>query len=97
MDQGPIKLVEAGLLDDLKELGWQVDFGGHHEFESIEAANDPPIGKLKKPRLVSKVCQAVAKTVGDHVKKGILPVTLGGDHSLVSSFTGNKLHILISL
>lgn len=97
VDEGPIKLVEAGLLDDLKGLGWSVDFGGHHQFETIEAADDPPIGKLLKPRLVSKVCEAVAKTVGDHAKRGSLPVTLGGDHSLVRSSLISRSHLLTSL
>lgn len=82
VDTGPIHLVEAGLVDQLKELGWQVKFDGHHQFESIEAANDPPIGILKNPRLVSSVCKAVAETVGQHAKERTFPLTLGGDHSL---------------
>lgn len=84
VDQGPIHLVEAGLPRQLEELGWKVHFDGHHQFEDVSAAvgPDPPIGKLKNPRRVSRVCQAVAKAVGDHAKKGLLPVTLGGDHSL---------------
>lgn len=44
---------------------------------------DPDIGKMKKPRLVSAVCERVGKEVGDIAKKGWLPLTLGGDHSLV--------------
>jgi len=76
-------MVDAGLSEQLTELGWKVEFDGHHQFEEISAASDPPIGKLKNPRLVSKVTEAVARTVGGHAKKGQLPVTLGGDHSLV--------------
>ena len=64
-------------------MGWKVKFDGHHQFEEIDAANDPPIGILKNPRLVSRVNECVAKVVGDHGSKGELPVTLGGDHSLV--------------
>ncbi|KZT26634.1 Ureohydrolase [Neolentinus lepideus HHB14362 ss-1] len=82
VDKGPIHIVEAGLLTQLKELGWNVQFDGHHQFEEISAANDPPIGKLKNPRFVSKVTKAVAQVVGDHAKKGKLPLTIGGDHSL---------------
>jgi len=82
VDGGPIHLVNAGLADQLTELGWKVQFDGHHQFEDISAANDPPIGKLKNPRLVSKVTEAVAKTVAEHAKKGCLSLTLGGDHSL---------------
>jgi len=82
VDQGPIHLVEAGIVKDLEGLGWKVKFDGHHQFEEISAASDPPIGILKNPRLVSRVTQSVAKVVGDHAAKGELPVTLGGDHSL---------------
>jgi arginase len=82
VDKGPIHLVEAGILTQLEGLGWKVKFDGHHQFEEINAANDPPIGILKNPRLVSRVNESVAKVVGDHGSKGELPVTLGGDHSL---------------
>ena len=84
VDQGPIHLVNAGLPEQLRELGWNVLFDGHHQFDSIDEENDPPIGVLKNPRLVSRVSQAVADAVGSHAKKGHLPVTIGGDHSLVS-------------
>jgi arginase len=76
-------MVEAGLVSQLADLGWKVKFDGHHQFEEISAASDPPIGKLKNPRLVSHVTEAVSVVVGNHVKNGVLPVTLGGDHSLV--------------
>jgi arginase len=39
---------------------------------------------MKKPRLVSAVCERVGEKVGEIAKKGWLPLTLGGDHSLVS-------------
>ena len=83
VDEGPIHLVEAGLPQQLAELGWHVIFDGHHQFEEINTEDDPPIGKLKNPRFVSNVCKAVAQAVGEHAKKGHLPLTLGGDHSLV--------------
>lgn len=76
-------MVEAGLVQQLTELGWEVKFDGHHQFEEINTIDDPPIGKLKNPRLVSRVTESVAKVVGGHAKNGELPVTLGGDHSLV--------------
>ena len=84
VDKGPIHLIDAGVITDLEGLGWKVKFDGHHQFEEINAAIDPPIGILKNPRLVSRVNEAVAKVVGEHGSKGELPVTLGGDHSLVS-------------
>ena len=83
VDKGPIRLVQAGLVEQLKELNWSVQFDGHHQFEDINSFDDPPIGILKNPRLVSRVTESVANVVGGHAKKGQLPVTLGGDHSLV--------------
>jgi len=82
VDEGPIHLIEAGIITELEGLGWKVKFDGHHQFEEINAAIDPPIGILKNPRLVSRVNESVAKVVGEHGSKGELPVTLGGDHSL---------------
>lgn len=75
-------MVEAGLADQLRAIGWNVKFDGHHQFEEITTENDPPIGILKNPRFVSKVAEGLAKVVGDHARKGELPLTLGGDHSL---------------
>ena len=88
MDKGPIHLVHAGLTGQLERLGWSVQFDGHHQFEEIHALNDPPIGILKNPRLVSGVTEELARVVANHAKNGRLPVTLGGDHSLV------RAHIL---
>jgi arginase len=76
-------MVEAGLITQLADLGWKVKFDGHHQFEDISTASDPPIGRVKNPRLVSRVTEAVSLAVGKHIHNGELPVTLGGDHSLV--------------
>ncbi|KAK2466822.1 hypothetical protein APHAL10511_001080 [Amanita phalloides] len=82
VDKGPIHLVQAGLVEQLKGLNWNVQFDGHHQFEEINSLDDPPIGILKNPRFVSRVTESVAKVVGEHANKGQLPITLGGDHSL---------------
>jgi arginase len=83
-------------VDQLSELGWKVHFDGHHQFEEITATEDPPIGILKNPRYVSRVTEAVARVVGEHASGGRLPVTLGGDHSLVNiSFRLRQASILI--
>lgn len=44
--------------------------------------DDPPIGKLKKPRYVARVTKQVADAVYSHCSKGQMALTLGGDHSL---------------
>ncbi|RSH85632.1 arginase [Saitozyma podzolica] len=48
----------------------------------VQRLPDPDIGRMKKPRLVSAVCERVAKEVGEAAAQGALPLTLGGDHSL---------------
>jgi arginase len=93
VDDGPIHLVEAGLIKQLEGLGWKVEFDGHHQFEEISAEDDPPIGILRNPRFVSRVTKAVAETVGAHVKAGRLPVTLGGDHSLAMGTISGTLDV----
>lgn len=87
VDTGPLQLIESGLLGDISELGWKVDFVSTKEELAISLVGDagvpdPNIGKLKKPRLVSKVTKALAEKVYDHAAEGRLTVTLGGDHSL---------------
>ena len=88
VDAGPIALVKAGLVDQLKSLDWNVDFTGHQQFTEIVSAealaNDSPIGKMKNPRTVSAVTKRVAEIVAREAKSGKVPLTLGGDHSLVS-------------
>lgn len=86
-------MVEAGLINQLEGLGWKVKFDGHHQFEDIKAADDPPIGILKNPRLVSRVTKSVARVVGDHIAKRELPVTLGGDHSLALGTISGTLSV----
>ena len=52
VDEGPLRIIEAGLLDDIKALGWDVDFEEHHKFAPLDEKDDPPIGVMKRPRLV---------------------------------------------
>lgn len=93
VDKGPIHLVEAGLVEQLSGLGWKVKFDGHHQFEEVDGVSDPPIGILKNPRLVSRVTEAVAEVVASHARKGELPVTLGGDHSLAIGTMSGTLSV----
>ncbi|CAI2181211.1 4043_t:CDS:2, partial [Funneliformis geosporum] len=82
VDEGPNKLIDYGLIEQLEELEWNVEFDGHHKLTELRPAEDPNIGKLKKPRYVSRVTEAVSKAVESHLKRGQLALTLGGDHSL---------------
>lgn len=85
MDTGPHHLIDFGLLDQIKELGYDVSFGGHQQFAEIMTMSkleDPDIGKLKRPRYVGNVTQSLSKAVEERCRKGELVLTLGGDHSL---------------
>jgi arginase len=111
VDLAPNRLISAGLVTQLSNLGWNVHYSTQQPFTDIpynpthvaaEVARseglvatpgrkgmaqklaDPDIGKMKKPRLVSAVCEKVAEEVHQIAEKGWLPLTLGGDHSLVS-------------
>lgn len=50
----------------------------------VQKLEDPDIGNMKKPRLVSAVCERVKDAVKGNAENGWLSLTLGGDHSLVS-------------
>ncbi|KAL7422542.1 Arginase, catabolizes arginine to ornithine and urea [Cryptotrichosporon argae] len=50
--------------------------------ETVQAEEDADIGRLKNPRLVSAVCERVKKEVEAVARRGEIPLTLGGDHSL---------------
>ncbi|KAF9098993.1 Arginase, catabolizes arginine to ornithine and urea [Mortierella sp. GBA35] len=89
VDHGPVKIIEFGLLDQLKDLGWSVSFDGHRDYTQLRPASDPPVGKLLNARYVSAVTESVAHSVEAHLKKGSLALTLGGDHSVaLGTFAG---------
>ncbi|KAL1922116.1 uncharacterized protein VTP21DRAFT_10758 [Calcarisporiella thermophila] len=82
VEEGPVRLVEFGLIDQLKDLDWKVEFDGHQDYTQLKPESDPEIGNLKNPRYVSRVTQEVSRRVAAHAKKGNLVLTLGGDHSI---------------
>ncbi|KAK1927336.1 putative arginase [Papiliotrema laurentii] len=106
VDLGPNRLISAGLINQIAGLGWNVKYNTQQTFldnpynpvqagEATEGGRkvlpDPDIGKMKKPRLVSAVCEKVAEKVGGIAEKGWLPLTLGGDHSLgLGTVAGTK-------
>ncbi|ORY97108.1 hypothetical protein BCR41DRAFT_364671 [Lobosporangium transversale] len=75
VDLGPLKIIEFGLLDQLKELNWQVKFDGHRDYTAMKPASDPPVGKLLNARHVSAVTESVAESVSTHLKEGSLALT----------------------
>jgi arginase len=49
---------------------------------AISKEDDPDIGILKNPRLVSETNKTLMETINSHTEKGEFIVTIGGDHSL---------------
>ncbi|KAI9011285.1 arginase [Gaertneriomyces semiglobifer] len=85
VEQGPTRMVEFGLTEQLQSLGWKVDVD--EKFPSYEhlRPSSPEldnIGKLKNARYVSAVTKNVSETVTKACKQGHMALTLGGDHSL---------------
>ncbi|KAG1803858.1 Ureohydrolase [Suillus plorans] len=57
VDKGPIHLVQAGLINQVEELGWHVVFDGHHQFEDVS----PPPNSIQ----VNGTSDAVVDTALD--------------------------------
>ncbi|KAF2152475.1 Ureohydrolase [Myriangium duriaei CBS 260.36] len=84
VDAAPMALIEAGLIDQLKEeLEYKVHYDGEvHSYSEIMPAEDPDYRNMKKPKAVSAVTQALSKQVYEHARQGRFVLTLGGDHSI---------------
>lgn len=80
VDDGPKALMDAGLMDTLKTLGWNAEFKGHNEF--VQPTSDEPIGNVKNPRFVSQTTKSIYEQVSSAAKNGMFPLTIGGDHSI---------------
>ncbi|KAG2236694.1 arginase, partial [Thamnidium elegans] len=82
VDQGPVRLVEFGLLNQIEELGWSVEYEGNENIESLRPKEDPDAFNLKQPKYVSAVTEHVSKQIYNAAKEGKFVLTLGGDHSV---------------
>ncbi|KAJ3043832.1 Arginase, catabolizes arginine to ornithine and urea, partial [Rhizophlyctis rosea] len=84
VELGPTRLVEFGLLSQLRDIGWSVpDFDEKFpNYEHLKPKTEANVGKLKNAEYVSAVTQSVSKSVREICERGHLALTLGGDHSL---------------
>lgn len=82
VEEGPIRLVEYGLVDQIKGLGWKVDMPEPFDYTSLRPASDPNYGTCKNPGYVGAVTKRVYEDVKSIVEQGKLAITLGGDHSI---------------
>ncbi|KAI9011748.1 Ureohydrolase [Hyaloraphidium curvatum] len=94
VEEGPSHLLDFGLVDQIESLGWNVDYDEElPAYERLRPKEDPPIGKLRKVRYVSRVAEDVHRRVYEQCQKGNVAVTLGGDHSLaLGTVSGSAAH-----
>ncbi|MCC7305909.1 MAG: arginase [Alphaproteobacteria bacterium] len=85
-EQGPSFLKERGLVEDLSGPGriatWQEDPARIYEQERGLYASLPPRGSKERKDIVLRHCRHISDEVEKAVRKGVLPVTVGGDHSM---------------
>jgi arginase len=81
VDMGPSALRVAGLQARLKQLGRQVEDAGNI---IVPQAEEQPYGEKKARYLdeISQTCKSLAEMVRKALEEGMLPLILGGDHSI---------------
>jgi arginase len=82
VDMGPSALRVAGLQSRIKQLGHQVEDIGNIPVKQPE---EQPYGEKRAKYLneISETCKGLAEVVQRTVEEGMIPVVLGGDHSIV--------------
>ncbi|KAI8997590.1 arginase [Pilobolus umbonatus] len=89
VEDGPYKLIEHGLLNQIEELGWEVEYEANSDLESLRPKEDPNIMNLKQPQFVSAVTEMLSHQVYEKATEGKFVLTLGGDHSIaLGTLTG---------
>lgn len=89
---GPSALRVAGLQSRLKQLGRQVEDAGNI---TVPQAEEQPYGEKKARYLdeISQTCKSLAEMVRKTLDENMLPLVLGGDHSIaVGSIAGAAAH-----
>jgi arginase len=92
VDMGPSALRVAGLQSRLKQLGRQVEDVGNI---IVPQAEEQPYGEKKARYLeeISQTCKSLAETVHKTLDENMLPLVLGGDHSIaVGTVAGASAH-----
>ncbi|MHB8074632.1 arginase [Desulfosporosinus fructosivorans] len=88
VDMGPSAIRTAGLNERLRQLGWDVEDFGNVEVpvqEELEIKDK----RLKYLPEIVKVNEQLHRMVSEAMKEGVIPVILGGDHSLgIGSLAG---------
>lgn len=83
---GPKAMLNYGLVDDLKELGFNVKIikppGSVSACRRVGELAKEHKNRIKNIEAVIKINEWLAKTVASEIKAGSIPLTIGGDHSL---------------
>jgi len=87
VDMGPSALRVAGLQTRAKQLGHQVEDIGNI---AVKQAEEQHYGDKRAKYLteIAETCRGVAQTVEQTLDQGLLPVVLGGDHSIAVGTAG---------
>src|SRR5919197_6038361 len=87
VDMGPSAIRYAGLDDRLGRLGLSIVDWGNVETAVAEAASegDPHARFLPEIR---EACERIAALVGRAARQGLVPIVLGGDHSVAVGTLG---------
>ncbi|XP_068087671.1 arginase-1 [Hyperolius riggenbachi] len=90
VEEGPIHIRRAGLLEKLEDLEYDVkDYGDLH---FADVPRDEPFQNVKNPRTVGQATEKLANVVSEVKRSGRVCLTLGGDHSLaVGTIAGHAM------
>jgi arginase len=92
VDMGPSALRVAGLAQHIKQLGHQVEDIGN---VSVKQPEEQHYGEKKAKYLneIMETCKGLAEMVQKTLDEGLVPVILGGDHSVaLGSVSGVSAH-----
>ena len=101
VERAPAILRAAGILDDIRSLGWDVDDLGDAHAPKLPVPSPPhgpPLTSVRKTNAwgdadAAALHSAVADRVHEAIASGAVPLILGGDHSVsIGSVAGALRH-----
>lgn len=85
VEQAPEKLIEYGLLDDIKEQGWKYEIEEplkDDDWRTMRADASDMYKKCKRPHMVSEGARKVYEASLKARENNTFPLTVGGDHAI---------------
>src|SRR5215472_14199516 len=91
VDMGPSAVRVANLNERIRSLGYEVEDLGNIAVEQAEAwpAGDPHAKYLAQ---IAAACERLAEQVEDALRRGRMPLVLGGDHSVAVGTVAGIAH-----